>query len=67
MVDDILSITTCSSKFPDSIEHNAAVNSKIESKNLQLSDKKCYKIHIDKKKSYNMVSVTYNFHCERKM
>ena len=46
MVDDILSIQTCSEK---SIKINATVNAFIESKKLTLSKSKCHRIHIDKK------------------
>ena len=46
MVDDILGITACSDA---SVELNSIINGKIEAKNLRLSNKKCYKIHISKK------------------
>ena len=46
MVDDILSIQTCSDK---SVKVNATVNAFIESKKLTLSKSKCHRIHIDKK------------------
>ena len=46
MVDDILGVTVCGD---DSVELNSIINCKIEAKNLKLSNKKCYKIHISKK------------------
>ena len=44
-VDDILTITNCST---DSIKMNALVHSKVECKKLELSDKKCFKLHVGK-------------------
>ena len=46
MVDDVLSIQKCA----DTIPVNAAINSFIESKKLNLGTKKCSKIHIGKAK-----------------
>ena len=45
MVDDILFPTKCSQ---DSIVANAKVNSFMETKKLELNDKKCHKMHIGK-------------------
>ena len=42
-VDDILSVTECG---PNSVKMNAYVQSKVDSKKLRLSDKKCVKMHI---------------------
>ena len=47
MIDDLLGMATCGDK---SIELNSIINAKVESKNLRLSEDKCYKIHICKKK-----------------
>ena len=47
-VDDIMAITTCST---DSIKMNALVQSKVECKKLELSDKKCVKLHVGKNDS----------------
>ena len=47
MVDDILSIQTCSEK---AVQINAVINAFIESKKLTLSESKCKKIHISKQK-----------------
>ena len=48
MIDDLLGMATCGDK---SIELNSIINAKVESKKLRLSEDKCYKIHICKKKS----------------
>ena len=45
LIDDIISITNCGA---DSIEANAVVNMKIESKKLRLSKDKCAQIHVSK-------------------
>ena len=42
-VDDVLSITECG---PNSIKMNAYVQSKVDTKKLELSDTKCVKMHI---------------------
>ena len=47
MVDDLLCVQKCS---PQSANVNAVVNAFIEGKKLKLSDKKCSRIHIQKKK-----------------
>ena len=44
-IDDILTITKCS---VDSIKMNSLVQSKIECKKLELSDTKCFKMHLGK-------------------
>ena len=44
-VDDVLTITKCST---DSIKMNALVQSKVECKKLELSDTKCFKMHVGK-------------------
>ena len=46
MIDDLLTISKCGQ---DSIISNAVINSFVESKRLELSDKKCHRIHIGKK------------------
>ena len=43
MIDDVLTITDCSSK---SVKMNALVQSKVDCKKLELSDSKCYKMHL---------------------
>ena len=50
MVDDILTIQKCSTK---SVKMNATVNAFIEGKKLTLSNKKCHRIHVEKKKPKN--------------
>ena len=45
MVDDILGIQSCSQK---SVKLNNAINTFIELEKLNLSDKKCHKVHIDR-------------------
>ena len=50
MVDDILTIQKCSTK---SVKMNATVNAFIEGIKLTLSNKKCYRIHLEKKKRKN--------------
>ena len=42
-VDDILSVTECG---PSSVKMNAYVQSKVDTKKLELSDTKCVKMHI---------------------
>ena len=42
MVDDIMSIQKCSN---ETVKINAVINSFVESKKLNLSKNKCYKIH----------------------
>ena len=58
MVDDIIGISTCS---VDSIDLNATINSKIESRKLRFSEDKCAKLHINKRqknrKCYNNLKV----------
>ena len=44
-IDDVLTITNCST---DSIKMNALVQSKVECKKLELSDTKCFKMHVGK-------------------
>ena len=46
MIDDVLGISTCGDA---SIELNAMINAKMESKKLRLSADKCCKIHVCKK------------------
>ena len=46
MVDDVLSVTKCSSK---TVVSNATINSFMELNKLKLSAEKCSKIHIGKK------------------
>ena len=50
MVDDILTIQECSTS---SVRMNATVNAFIEGKKLTLSNKKCHRIHVQKKSSKN--------------
>ena len=45
-VDDIMTITKCSL---DTVKINALVQSKVECKKLELSDTKCFKMHVGKK------------------
>jgi hypothetical protein len=45
MIDDVLSVTECG---PDSVKMNAYVQSKTDTKKLELGETKCFKIHIDK-------------------
>ena len=45
-VDDILSVTECG---PSSVKMNAYVQSKVDTKKLELSDTKCVKMHIGSK------------------
>ena len=47
MVDDIMSIQKCNN---ETVKINAVINSFVESKKLNLSKSKCYKIHIEKQK-----------------
>ena len=47
MIDDILSITKCGQ---ESIISNSVTNNFVESKRLELSEKKCKRIHIGKRK-----------------
>ena len=47
MIDDIVGVTSCSD---EAIKLNSIINVKIESKKLRLSDSKCYRLHIDKRK-----------------
>ena len=44
-VDDVMTITTCST---NTLKMNALVQSKVECKKLELSDKKCVKLHVGK-------------------
>ena len=46
MIDDILGFSMCNE---DVIELKSMVNAKMESKNLRLSNDKCYEIHVKKK------------------
>ena len=46
MIDDVMGMSACGD---DSIELNAIINAKIESKKLRLSEQKCFKIHMCKK------------------
>ena len=48
MVDDILSVQKCSE---DALKANAVINAFVEGKKLKLSNKKCHKIHISKRKT----------------
>ena len=50
MVDDILCVQKCSK---DTVKMNAVVNAFIEGKKLNLSSKKCHRIHVKKKKTRN--------------
>ena len=45
MIDDVFGMSSCGDK---SIELNAIINAKMESKKLRLSDDKCFKIHFCK-------------------
>ena len=45
-MDDILSVTECG---PSSVKMNAYVQSKVDTKKLELSDTKCVKMHIGSK------------------
>ena len=45
MIDDVLGMATCGDQ---SIELNAIINSKMETRKGRLSDDKCFKIHICK-------------------
>ena len=47
-IDDVLTITKCSI---NSLKMNAIVQSKIECKRLELSDTKCFKMHLGKDSS----------------
>ena len=48
MIDDLLPISKCGQ---DSVVANAVTNSFVESKRLELSDKKCHRIHIGKREN----------------
>ena len=48
MIDDVMGMASCGD---NSIELNAIINSKMESKKLRLSGDKCFKIHISKRKT----------------
>ena len=50
MVDDILCVQKCSK---DTVQMNAVVNAFIEGKKLNLSSKKCHRIHVKNKKARN--------------
>ena len=50
MVDDILCVQKCSK---DTVKMNAVVNAFIEGKKLNLSSKKCHRIHVKNKKTRN--------------
>ena len=43
MMDDVLTVSRCGVK---TLEINAAINSKIESKKLRMNQQKCYKMHV---------------------
>jgi hypothetical protein len=45
MIDDVLGMAVCGDQ---SIELNAIINAKMETKKLRLSEDKCFKIHICK-------------------
>ena len=45
MIDDVLGMACCGDK---SVELNAIINAKMETRKLRLSDDKCFKIHICK-------------------
>ena len=49
MIDDILTVTDCGIK---SVKMNAFVQSKIECKRLELSDTKCFKMHVGQSNQY---------------
>ena len=49
MIDDILTVTDCGIK---SVKMNALVQSKIECKRLELSDTKCFKMHVGQTDQY---------------
>jgi hypothetical protein len=46
MIDDVMGMASCGD---DSIELNAIINAKMETKKLRLGDDKCFKIHVFKK------------------
>ena len=48
MVDDVLSVQKCSE---DALKANAVINAFFEGKKLKLSNKKCHKIHVGKRKT----------------
>ena len=54
MVDDVLGVSKCGDA---SIELNSIVNVKMESKKLRLSQTKCFKIHISKRKKDCMLKL----------
>ena len=44
-IDDALTVTECGT---DSVKMNACIQSKVNTKQLELGDSKCYKMHIGK-------------------
>ena len=56
MIDDVLGLATCGD---NSLEMNAIVNSKMETKKLRLSKDKCFRIHISKKNKIALSSLKY--------
>ena len=50
IVDDIIGISECNI---NAVELNALINSKIESKSLELNQEKCFKLHLSKPKEKN--------------
>ena len=48
MIDDVMGLASCGD---DSIELNAIINSKMETKKLRLGEDKCFKIHVCKNKT----------------
>ena len=48
LIDDLLTITTCGI---NSLKMNGLVQSKIDSKRLELGSKKCFQMHIGKRKN----------------
>jgi hypothetical protein len=49
MIDDVMSMSSCGD---NSIEINAMINAKMQTKKLRLSEDKFYKIHISKNGSF---------------
>ena len=62
MVDDILSITKCST---DAVKTNGVINGFIESKKLTLSHSKCHRIHISKNPKKNKECKDLKVHGEK--
>ena len=62
MVDDVLSVQKCSD---DALKANAVINAFVEGKKLKLSNKKCHKIHVSKKKTYECNNSELKIHDEK--